>query len=149
MSKSRMKGYQIAADLKLVKNTAKELSKGYSSTTVKTVQSGYTDYEKLFHSKKAWYETRGIVALCEGCGEELESIQKDARGVVVCNKCLEYGKRGVAALCCDCNKELSESQIAFERGIITKCASCAPTQDPTALYIAGGVIAVLLLIIII
>ena len=115
-----MKGYQIAADLKLVKNTAKELSKGYSSTTVKTVQSGYTDYEKLFHSKKAWYETRGIVALCEGCGEELESIQKDARGVVVCNKCLEYGKRGVAALCCDCNKELTESQIAFERGIITK-----------------------------
>jgi hypothetical protein len=150
MSKGRMRGYQISADLKVVKNAAKELAKmdQQPDRVVKKVQAGYTNYEKLFHSKKSWYETRGVVALCEGCGEELKSIQKDARGIVVCDKCFEYGKKGVAALCCDCNKELTESQIAFERGIITKCASCAPTIDPTILYVAGGVIALLLLIII-
>ena len=149
MSKSRMRAYQISADLNLAKKTAKQLAEiNTEPVHEKIVMSGYTNYENLYNSKKSWYKTRGIVALCDGCGKELKEIQKDARGITSCDTCQSYSKRGIAALCCDCNKELTESEIAFERGIITKCASCAPTSDPTTLYIAGAIISLLLLIIV-
>jgi len=124
MSKGRVKGYQISADLKLVKNTAREMV-NQQTHLEKSVMSGYRNYEQLFNSNRSSYLERGIVALCEGCGAELKLVQKDSRGIVVCDSCLNYSSRGIAALCCDCDKELTESQIAFERGTITKCASCA------------------------